>query len=73
MDPVDGKMHKKTIQELKKELVRCVGLLLPQEDFTPANEKVSIVKQFWFLLKPHKYVFLQSSKKESGFIFYFCL
>ncbi|WP_239773259.1 hypothetical protein [Tenacibaculum finnmarkense] len=35
-------------------------LLLPKEDFVIGNEKVSVLKRFWFLLKPHKFVLLQA-------------
>src|SRR5690606_16209575 len=35
-------------------------LLLPNEDFEVGNQKVSIYKRFWFLLKPHKFVLIQA-------------
>ncbi|QTE22439.1 peptidase domain-containing ABC transporter [Polaribacter cellanae] len=60
MDPGDGKIHKKTHQEFLKEWTGVLVLLLPKEEFTPANEKVSVLKRFWFLLKPHKFVLLQA-------------
>ena len=34
-------------------------LLLPQEDFVPRNEKVSVFQRFWFLLRPHRLRLLQ--------------
>ncbi len=36
-------------------------LLLPDENqFVQRNEKVSVYKRFWYLLKPHKFVLLQA-------------
>ena len=60
MDPGDGKMHKKTHEEFKKEWTGVLVLLLPNEEFKQGNEKVSVYKRFWFLLKPHKFVLIQS-------------
>lgn len=60
MDPGDGKIHKKTHEEFTKEWTGVLVLLLPKEEFTTGNEKVSVLKRFWFLLKPHKLVLLQA-------------
>ena len=60
MDPGDGKIHKKTHEDFLKEWTGVLVLLLPKEEFTPTNEKVSVLKRFWFLLKPHKFVLLQA-------------
>ncbi len=60
MDPGDGKIHKKSHDEFLKEWTGVLVLLMPKEDFTPTNEKVSVLKRFWFLLKPHKFVLLQA-------------
>ncbi len=60
MDPGNGKMHKKTHEEFKKEWTGVLVLLLPNEDFKKGNEKVSVLKRFWFLLKPHKFVLFQA-------------
>ncbi|WP_255362811.1 peptidase domain-containing ABC transporter [Tenacibaculum sp. MAR_2009_124] len=60
MDPGDGKFQKKTHEEFLKEWTGVLVLLMPQEDFTPRNEKKSVMKRFWFLLKPHKFVILQA-------------
>ena len=60
MDPGDGKFHKKSHEEFKKEWTGVLVLLLPKEDFESGNEKISVFKRFWFLLKPHKRVLLQS-------------
>jgi len=60
MDPGNGKMHKKTHEEFKKEWTGVLVLLMPKQDFVASNEKVSVLKRFWFLLKPHKLVLLQA-------------
>lgn len=60
MDPGDGKIHKRTHEEFLKEWTGVLVLLLPKENFTMGNEKVSVLKRFWFLLKPHKFVLLQA-------------
>ncbi len=60
MDPGDGRMHKKTIEEFTKEWTGVLILLLPDEQFTTGNEKVSSLRRFWFLLQPHKTVMLQA-------------
>ena len=60
MDPGDGKIHKKTHEEFLKEWTGVLVLLLPKEEFATGNEKVSVLKRFWFLLKPHKFVLLQA-------------
>ncbi len=61
MDPGDGRIHKKTHEEFKKEWTGVLILLLPDEDkFHKGNEKVSNVQRFWFLISPHKTVMLQA-------------
>jgi ATP-binding cassette, subfamily C, bacteriocin exporter len=60
MDPGTGKIHKKTHEEFKKEWTGVLVLLLPDASFTKGNEKVSVLKRFWFLLKPHKFVLIQA-------------
>ncbi len=60
MDPGTGKIHKKTHQEFRKEWTGVLVLLLPEENFISGNEKISVAKRFWFLLKPHKFVVFQA-------------
>ena len=60
MDPGDGRMHKKTIEEFTKEWTGVLILLLPDEEFKTGNEKVPSLRRFWFLLQPHKTVMLQA-------------
>ncbi len=60
MDPGTGKIHIKTHEDFKKEWTGVLVLLLPDESFVMGNEKVSILKRFWFLLNPHKFVLVQA-------------
>ena len=60
MDPADGKTHKKTLNEFKEIWKGVLILLIPNENFKEKNEKVSTYKRFWFLLKPHKLILIQS-------------
>lgn len=60
MDPADGKIHKKILEQFEKEWTGVLVLLLPDEKFETRNEKVSVFRRFWFLLRPHKFVLLQA-------------
>lgn len=60
MDPADGRIIKKTIEEFEKMWTGVLVLLLPNAEFKPANEKISVAKRFWFLLKPHKLILIQA-------------
>lgn len=60
MDPGTGKFYKKTHDEFKEEWTGVLVLLLPDESFKTGNEKISVLKRFWFLLKPHKYILIQA-------------
>ncbi|MEK9612935.1 MAG: cysteine peptidase family C39 domain-containing protein [Flavobacteriaceae bacterium] len=60
MDLADGQFHKKTHSEFKAEWTGVLVLLEQNDTFEQGNEKVSIVKRFWFLLRPHKGVLIQA-------------
>lgn len=60
MDPGDGQVHKKTLEEFEKEWSGVLILLSPGNDFKPLNEKVSTMARFRFLLKPHRGILIQS-------------
>lgn len=59
MDPKDGKIHKISHKEFKEQWTGVLVLLMPNEDFTARDEKVSVTSRLWYLLKPHKSVLLQ--------------
>lgn len=60
MDPIDGLMHQKTHEEFKKEWTGTLVLLLPTEEFEPADAKNSLHRRFWNLIKPHKSILIQA-------------
>lgn len=60
MDPGTGKIHKKLPEDFANEWTGVLVLLMPQEDFKTGNEKISVLKRFLFLLKPHKFVLIQA-------------
>lgn len=59
MDPADGLMHRKTHAEFKKEWSGVLLLLMPADDFRPANEGETIISRFSVLVKPHRPILLQ--------------
>ncbi|PWS31792.1 peptidase domain-containing ABC transporter [Pedobacter paludis] len=60
MDPSDGKLHRKPIDEFVKEWTGVLVLLLPDESFKKGNESVANSLRFWKLIQPHKSIVLQA-------------
>lgn len=60
MDPAYGKIETYSIEEFGKIWSGVLILMMPNEKFEAKNEKVSVTSRFWFLLKPHKNVLVQS-------------
>lgn len=60
MDPADGRMHKKTHEEFKKEWTGILILIHPTKTFRTGNQRKSNLKSFIELLQPHKSVMLQA-------------
>lgn len=60
MNPADGAIHKKTVEDFKAEWSGVIILLLPDEHFVKGSEKISNFKRFWQLLTPHKSMLLQA-------------
>lgn len=60
MDPGDGKLHKKSHEEFKKEWTGILVLLHPAETFQKGNLRKSTLKSFIELLRPHKSVMGQA-------------
>ncbi|MFC3562146.1 peptidase domain-containing ABC transporter [Pedobacter jamesrossensis] len=60
MDPGDGKLQRKTIQEFTAEWTGVLVLLLPDESFKTGDEKVDTKSRFWSLIQPHKSIVLQA-------------
>ncbi|MDR0891939.1 MAG: peptidase domain-containing ABC transporter [Mediterranea sp.] len=60
MDPADGRMHEKPLDEFAKEWSGILVLLQPQETFQKGNQKTSLLRKFFQLLAPHKSVMAQA-------------
>lgn len=60
MDPMDGEIHTRSLQEFAAEWTGVIILLLPEEDFKEGSQKTSNVSRFWELLAPHKSMLLQA-------------
>ncbi|WP_340066809.1 peptidase domain-containing ABC transporter [Ascidiimonas aurantiaca] len=60
MDPSYGSILKMSHEEFKEIWTGVLVLLIPREDFISKNEKVSVLKRFWGLLRPHKFILLQA-------------
>lgn len=59
MDPGDGQLHKITTDDFAKMWTGVLILLVPGEDFTAKNDKVSNIARFFYLIKPHRSVLMQ--------------
>ena len=60
MDPGIGKEVTLPLKDFVKQWTGVLVILLPNASFASRNEKVSLLRRFWFLLKPHKYTLFQS-------------
>jgi len=67
MDPGVGKEITLSLRDFVEQWTGVLVILLPNASFDSRNEKVSLLRRFWFLLKPHKYTLFQSL---IGSIFY---
>ncbi|CAG5074804.1 Lactococcin-G-processing and transport ATP-binding protein LagD [Dyadobacter sp. CECT 9623] len=59
MDPARGELVKMSHDEFKGIWTGVMILVQPGDTFMEGNEKISVKKRFWYLLKPHKSVLLQ--------------
>jgi ATP-binding cassette, subfamily C, bacteriocin exporter len=60
MDPADGQLHQIKHEDFKKEWSGVLILLLPNQDFKPADEKITVRARFWQLIKPERSVLAQA-------------
>jgi len=60
MDPGDGKFHKLTHDDFKKQWTGVLILLLPSEEFEIGNKQTSVKKRFVQLIRPHSSVMTQA-------------
>ncbi|UXP32026.1 peptidase domain-containing ABC transporter [Reichenbachiella agarivorans] len=60
MDPGTGKMETYSKDEFIKIWSGVLILMMPNESFQSANTKVSVGCRFWFLIRPHRSIIIQS-------------
>ncbi len=60
MDPADGNFHYKNKEEFCRVWSGVLVLLLPSQDFELLPPKESLYKRFWFLIRPHRNILIQS-------------
>jgi ATP-binding cassette subfamily B protein len=60
MDPGDGEVHHKTLEEFKEEWTGILVLLSPAETFAAGDKSVPVGKRFLQLIKPHKSIMTQA-------------
>jgi ABC-type bacteriocin transporter len=59
MDPARGELIPMSYDEFKSIWTGVLVLVQPGDTFMEGNEKVSVKKRFWYLLKPHYSILLQ--------------
>lgn len=60
MDPGDGQLHKVSHDAFKEFWTGVLVLLMPNDEFKAINQKVGTWSRFWFLVRPHRPVMIQS-------------
>ncbi len=60
MDPADGQMHTEKIETFKEKWSGALMLLVPGDDFSASDSKISLYKRFMYLLAPHRSVIFAS-------------
>ena len=60
MDPADGKIHKINHNAFKKQWTGVLVIMVPGDEFTASDEKKTISRRLWQLVKPNTGVLLQA-------------
>lgn len=60
MDPGDGQIHRVSPDAFKEMWTGVLVLLMPNGEFQAMNQKVGTWSRFWFLVRPHSSVMIQS-------------
>jgi len=60
MDPMDGQLHRKTHEEFKTEWTGNLIILLPSDNFRAGDQKTSMSRRFWLLIRPHRSILVQA-------------
>jgi ATP-binding cassette, subfamily C, bacteriocin exporter len=60
MDPADGKFHRISHDDFRKQWTGVLVLMTPGEKFSVRNDKTSLGTKLWKLIKPNKDILIQS-------------
>ena len=60
MDPGTGKIENISMDNFIEQWTGVLVIMLPNDSFNSGNEKVSQFLRFWHVLKPHKFILIQS-------------
>lgn len=60
MDPIDGLLHKVTVESFNHLWTGNIVLLLPDAGFVKDKQQVSPIRRFTQLIKPHKWIMIQA-------------
>jgi ABC-type bacteriocin/lantibiotic exporter with double-glycine peptidase domain len=60
MDPADGKLLVKKLNDFREEWTGVLILLAPDDNFAQGNKNVSLYRRFHILLQPHRTVLVQA-------------
>jgi len=60
MDPGDGRLHKKKLDEFGQQWSGVLVLLLPDDGFTPGDGRTSVLQRFFQLIRPHRAILLEA-------------
>lgn len=60
MDPADGKLLVKKLNDFREEWTGVLILLAPDDNFAQGNKNVSLYRRFHILLQPHRSVLVQA-------------
>ncbi len=61
MDPADGRYHKLSLEKFKEQWTGVLVLLAPSEQFEQKNERIPVLRRFFYLMKPHRSTLIQAS------------
>jgi len=60
MDPADGKLIVKKLNDFREEWTGVLILLAPNDNFTQGNQKTGLFRRFYTLLHPHRSILVQT-------------
>lgn len=60
MDPATGRLNREHVYSFLEKWTSVLIILIPANNFRPADQDTPIIHRFWFLIKPHRNLMLQS-------------